>query len=105
MSGLRLCKNDTHISMAPRPTVVDLNRTAGGPGKAEKLHPELDARYRARQTELRFNPAVNDETLPAETRLEVLQIAAKPPAARSKHEQRILARYEAWSRALGYLDH
>ena len=94
--------------MPPSPTVVDLNQTAGAPdarGKQKRLHPELDARYRARQTELRFNPAVSDDTLPPETRLEILQIAAKPPEERSRYEQRRFARYEAWSRALGYLGH
>ena len=90
--------------MSPGPAVVDLNRAADAPSRARKLHPELETRYRARQTEHRFNPAVNDQTLPPEARLEVLQIAAKPPEARSKHEQRRLARYEAWSRALGYMD-
>ena len=91
--------------MPARPNVVDLNRTADPRRKPQPLHPELDARYRARQTELRFNPAVSDETLPPEVRLEVLHIAAKKPGERSKHETRQLARYEAWSRAMGYLDH
>ena len=46
--------------MSPGPAVVDLNRAADAPNRTKRLHPELEARYRARQTEHRFNPAVND---------------------------------------------